>query len=288
MIIKTTIILTCLVYVIYAASINNDKKEPTSQAIPPPALDLNEDPKLLESMLSMLRSASLDHYIVRDSAGHEKVDTRSLFYDPKSLPVMVEFLHQHGYPTPSLFAPATADGPILAVNSNSAKRYKQRNLFASIGTFFTSLFDSVVSTMQENVMAGMQGLVSGSVKQVLGQIEQTLFLGTPLNFNQIVTAFIADIKESIRNAIVTSVESAFQQQALRLLDMQASELNKLLDSLKSNSLSPIQFISSLQNVIDSINSSLKAFVPSVSDIIGMQLKTLLTQVLNSVPPKIYE
>lgn len=40
--------------------------------------------------------------------------------------------------------------------------------------------------------------------------------------------------------------------------------------------------------MDSINSSMKAFVPSISDILGMQLKTLLTKILNSVPPEMEE
>lgn len=279
------VFLACYLECICAASVNPEAASNAANPLMPPPLDLNEDPTLLKSMIEMLRDAKLEKYIVTDSNGHEKIDTRSLFYDPKSLPIMIEFLKKHGYPTPSLLAPATAIGPILAVNSNSSPRFK-RNLLASIGTFFTNVFNSVVSTMQENVMNGFQNLVTGSVKQVLTQIEQTLFLGTPLDFTQIATAFIADVKESLRNVIVTSVESAFQEQALRLLDLQSTELNKLLDSLKSNSMSPIQFISSLQNVFDSINSSLKAFVPSISDILGVQLKHLLTMVLNSVPPKI--
>lgn len=258
------------------------------QRPPAPPVDLNEEPELLKSMLSKLKEARLDKYIISDGSS-EIVDVKSLFFDPKAVPVMIDFLKEHGYSVPNFVAVNHGNlspSSIKDVPPPPPIIRLKRNIFDAIGKFFSNAFSSISSTIQQNAMIGFQSLVSDSIKQLLGQVEQTLFLGTPLNFTGIVTQFVADVKTSLRNVIVATVETTIQDQALRLLDLQTNELNKLLDSLNSKSIGPVQFVSSLQGVLESINTSLKALVPSVTDTIGQQLHVLLTQILNSVPPEV--
>lgn len=236
-------------------------------------LDLNTDPVLLASMISKLKNTNLEKYIINDVDGNQKIDVRSLFRDPNSYPIMISFLKDNGYPPPKL----------LYLNQQLNSKLNKKDFFSSVGGFFTNMFGSVVSTFQQNIQVGFQNLLSDSIQQLLGQIQQTLFQGLPLDFNKIIEQFIENLKDSITSVIVSSVTDTFKQEAIRLLDIQLAELTKLLNSLKGNTIGPVQFIDSLQNILASINNSLKAFIPSISDIIGHQLRILLSQLINSIP-----
>jgi hypothetical protein len=228
---------------------------------------------LLNSMIAKLEASQqqLAECVINASDGSRSINVSSLLANARALPVVIEFLEENGY-------------SLNRIHEHS--RRTKRDLVTSIGDFLYGLFSPIATTFQENLQASFQSLLSNSINDILELATSSLFSGKPLDLNSLIGQFIENLKESIKQTIVYSVRDTLQQQALAILDVQINLLNGLLESLKGNSIGLNQFMSDLQGVLTALQTQLRVFIPSVSDIIAQQLDYLISQIIGASPQPI--
>lgn len=209
----------------------------------------------------------LNLYVISFKNGTKVVDFNGLLNDQNSYQTVLVFLHQN-VPVP---------------DSMKAKLISPRLSFNDVfGSFMNSL-NVFSQTIQANLQNSVQTLVTTTINDIFRRIQESIFQQKPIKIEELISLFLDNLKQSITQAISTTVQDTFKQQALAILDLQFKEINKLLESLKNNSIAPVQFINLLQNQLSVLQTRLVEFLPTLTELITSQLLKLLSQLVQIKP-----